>query len=186
MRFMRLSCLLYPARNPRREAQSPKQPAEINRVPSPPPPSVPPSGAQPLRKYKPLPTCCWHRYTLLHTTIVSFTSGISLHSLGCKLTLALLTRRIWRAPNNASKWQMGFNPVFRGLSQSTMLYSAVPLNPYLGTKWDTRQCYVFHGDIWIEKTSFNPFLGKAEIQSRNSFEKLWVVYLWSRGVLISP
>jgi hypothetical protein len=25
------------------------------------------------------------------------------------LTLILLTWRIWRAPNNASKWQMGFN-----------------------------------------------------------------------------
>ena len=28
------------------------------------------------------------------------------------LTPILLTRRIWRAPNNASKWQMGFNLVF--------------------------------------------------------------------------
>ena len=37
MRFMRLCCLLYPARNPHRGAQSPKQPAEINRVPTPPP-----------------------------------------------------------------------------------------------------------------------------------------------------
>ena len=31
------------------------------------------------------------------------------------LTLILLTWRIWRAPNNASKWQMGFNSAFRGL-----------------------------------------------------------------------
>jgi len=23
--------------------------------------------------------------------------------------------RIWQAPNNASKWQMGFNSVFKGL-----------------------------------------------------------------------
>jgi len=31
-------------------------------------------------------------------------------SLGVKrLTLILLTWRIWWAPNNASKWQMGFN-----------------------------------------------------------------------------
>jgi hypothetical protein len=28
------------------------------------------------------------------------------------LTLILLTWRIWRAPNNASKWQMGFNLAF--------------------------------------------------------------------------
>ena len=31
------------------------------------------------------------------------------------LTLILLTWRIWRAPNNASKWQMGFNSAFKGI-----------------------------------------------------------------------
>jgi hypothetical protein len=31
------------------------------------------------------------------------------------LTLILLTWRICRAPNNARKWQMGFNWVFKGL-----------------------------------------------------------------------
>jgi len=31
------------------------------------------------------------------------------------LTLILLTWRIWWAPNNASKWQMGFNLAFKGL-----------------------------------------------------------------------
>jgi hypothetical protein len=33
------------------------------------------------------------------------------------LTLNLLTWRIWWAPNNASKWQMGFNSAFKGLTQ---------------------------------------------------------------------
>jgi hypothetical protein len=32
------------------------------------------------------------------------------------LTLYLLTWRIWRAPNNASKGQMGFNSAFKGLN----------------------------------------------------------------------
>ena len=32
-------------------------------------------------------------------------------------TLNLLTWRIWWAPNNASKWQMGFNSAFKGLKQ---------------------------------------------------------------------
>jgi hypothetical protein len=32
------------------------------------------------------------------------------------LTLILLTWRKWWAPNNASKWQMGFNSGFKGLS----------------------------------------------------------------------
>jgi hypothetical protein len=31
------------------------------------------------------------------------------------LTLILLTRRKWRTPNNASKWQMKFNSAFKGL-----------------------------------------------------------------------
>ena len=31
------------------------------------------------------------------------------------LILILLTSRIWWAPNNASKWQMGFNSAFKGL-----------------------------------------------------------------------
>jgi len=31
------------------------------------------------------------------------------------LTLILLTWRKWRTPNNASKWEMGFNSAFKGL-----------------------------------------------------------------------
>jgi len=31
------------------------------------------------------------------------------------LTFILLTWRIWCAPSNASKWQMGFNLAFKGL-----------------------------------------------------------------------
>ena len=31
------------------------------------------------------------------------------------LTLILQTWRIWRAPNNASRWQLGFNSAFKGL-----------------------------------------------------------------------
>jgi hypothetical protein len=34
------------------------------------------------------------------------------------LTLNLLTWRICRAPDNASKWQMGFNSAFKGLRAS--------------------------------------------------------------------
>jgi len=33
------------------------------------------------------------------------------------LTLILLTWRIWWVPNNASRWQMGFNSAFKGLKQ---------------------------------------------------------------------
>ena len=36
------------------------------------------------------------------------------------LTLILLTWRIWWAPNNASKLQMGFNSAFKGLNRSRL------------------------------------------------------------------
>ena len=38
------------------------------------------------------------------------------------LTLILLTWRIGRAPNNASKWQMGFNLAFKGLRMLFLSY----------------------------------------------------------------
>ena len=34
----------------------------------------------------------------------------------CNLTLNLLTTTIVAPPSNASKWQMGFNSAFKGLS----------------------------------------------------------------------
>jgi len=37
------------------------------------------------------------------------------------LTLILLTWRIWWAPNNGSRWQMGFNSAFRGLITKSRL-----------------------------------------------------------------
>jgi hypothetical protein len=43
----------------------------------------------------------------------------------CTLTLILLTRRIWWAPNNASNWQMGFNSAFKGLN---VFENVVPTN----------------------------------------------------------
>jgi len=48
------------------------------------------------------------------------------------LTLTLLKWRIWWAPNNASKWQMGFNSVFKGLSK-TSIYSKPMWNQWLWT-----------------------------------------------------
>jgi len=35
------------------------------------------------------------------------------------LTLILLTWRKWWTPNNASKWQMGFNSAFKGLNRTS-------------------------------------------------------------------
>ena len=44
----------------------------------------------------------------------------------CKLTLILATCRIWGTPNNVSKWQMGFNSVFKGLN---VLKCPIPYTP---------------------------------------------------------
>ena len=39
------------------------------------------------------------------------------------LILILITWRIWWAPNNASRWQMGFNSAFKGLNSGGRLKS---------------------------------------------------------------
>jgi len=47
---------------------------------------------------------------------------ISKQTIG-KLTLILLMWRIWWAPNNTSKWQMGFNSAFEGLTVNLHILS---------------------------------------------------------------
>ena len=42
--------------------------------------------------------------------------GRIIHPPPAPLTLILLTWTIWRAPTNASKWRMGFNSAFKGLT----------------------------------------------------------------------
>jgi len=54
--------------------------------------------------------CVWGSHTLLVKYPLSFGMNCLLY-----LTLILLMWRIWWAPNNASKWQMGFNLAFKGL-----------------------------------------------------------------------
>ena len=49
-------------------------------------------------------------------------------TLSLCLTLILLTWRIWRAPNNASKWQMGFNSAFKGLMLPCSLSNTEPVS----------------------------------------------------------
>ena len=48
------------------------------------------------------------------------------------LTLILLTWRKWRAPNNASKQQMGFNSAFKGL---------IGISSYGKNTWDVHTLY---------------------------------------------
>jgi hypothetical protein len=46
-----------------------------------------------------------------------------------ELTLILLTCRIWRAPKNASNWQMEFNLAFKGLNRNTLVAVNGHLHP---------------------------------------------------------
>jgi len=67
------------------------------------------------------------------------------------LTLILLTRRIWWAPNSTNKWQLGFNSAFKGLiylsefifttqqmSDSLILFTSLCSNV---AKWNNN-CYL--------------------------------------------
>ena len=58
------------------------------------------------------------------------------------LTLILLTWRIWWAPNNANRWQMGFNSAFKGLS---WLWFFHPWHP------SKRQIVLFCKKEWKEQ-----------------------------------
>ena len=42
-----------------------------------------------------------------------------------RLTLILLTWRIWWAPSNASKWQIGFNPAFKRLKMKNAVNGTI-------------------------------------------------------------
>jgi hypothetical protein len=59
-------------------------------------------------------------------------NGIDFNGTIFVLTLILLTWRILRVPNNASKWQMGFNSEFKGLNPA--ITSKLSVAPDKGTK----------------------------------------------------
>jgi hypothetical protein len=89
-------------------------------------------------------------------------STFSRHPVDSSLTLILLTWRIWWTPNNASKWQKGFNSAFKELNatsqavqtlQLTDLRSAGTLGPVTGCSLPnvSRQwsCFFFNGQVSI-------------------------------------
>jgi len=57
---------------------------------------------------------CWRRTEKFSWTACIKVKKNYVGSRG-RVTLILLTWRIWWAPNNASKWQMGFNSAFKGV-----------------------------------------------------------------------
>jgi hypothetical protein len=59
----------------------------------------------------------YHFYTQYELVInISYVCFLVVFILNCDITLILLTWRIWWAPNNASRWQMGLNSAFKGLN----------------------------------------------------------------------
>jgi hypothetical protein len=78
-----------------------------------------------------------------------------------QLTLYLLTWRIWWAPNNASKWQMGFKSAFEGLTNvyknRKMFRFVIVLQSTAGTYWTdlTAACTLTATVTWYD--SLNVF-----------------------------
>ena len=57
------------------------------------------------------------------------------------------------------------------------------LSPRLaGNMLPATQHYVFRGDVWNERRSFNPLPGKAATESPSNLENLWATYLWRHSV----
>jgi len=101
------------------------------------------------------PSCCgittWSRELDIGPVLKKVSSVHSLTHYFFKtpiLTLVLLTWRIWWAPNNASKWQMGFNSAFKFLfaSDPWCLYSVLFffLNLFLYVLLSRLYAYVQH------------------------------------------
>ena len=63
-------------------------------------------------------------YRVSHLQRYGVTVRRNVTSVYPPLTLILLMWRIWRAPNNARKWQMGFKSEFKGLNDSCVWYSS--------------------------------------------------------------
>jgi hypothetical protein len=126
-----------------------------------------------------------HCPTLMErSTAVSFRAN-ALRPPTLTLTLILLTWRIGWAPNNASKWQMGFNLVFKGLKQ--------PPPPPDPTKYVKQDCppfsdiYKYINLIYKDTCLFVPYTNPHFWTDRN--QTLHTSPPWSgrdRGVCMGP
>jgi hypothetical protein len=73
----------------------------------------------------------WDRQTQLWMQILNHNSPITINTLNAELTLTPLTWRIWWAPNNASRWEMGFNSAFKGLNPFCHFLALLGAHPIL-------------------------------------------------------
>jgi len=70
-----------------------------------------------------------------------------------KLTLILITWRIWWAPNNASKWQKGFNSAFKGLKGRVTSLNFNESYEFI-SKIYSRKC--LRQTVWLWDIHINP------------------------------
>ena len=132
-------------------------------------PSCATSGANTRTKLR---ASCWHANPTRWNT--------SAFSCCIWLTLILLTWKIWWAPNNASRWQMGFNSAFKGLrvltDWATHSSNLTPRNFLIQTGW-----YL----VFILSTTLYDFEGRIRPATFTStmvwnLTKIWYLpgYLW--------
>jgi len=76
------------------------------------------------------------------------------------LNLIVLTWRIWWAPHNASRWQLGLNSAFKGLSALTLLF-------YLHYQFSAC-AYIFHWHYFIPQPSLITSRRLAQIMELRS------------------
>ena len=92
------------------------------------------------------------------------------------LNLTLLTWRIWWAPNNASRWQVGFNRVFKRLSESEVSAAKLLRCEYFGM-WS---CFAGYGLLTFRKNVL-PSMAKrhiSELWTRNFKLK----FIWKQSM----
>ena len=84
------------------------------------------------------------------TTSLLYGAAVTYFWMAVTIILILLTWRIWWAPNNASKWQMGFNWAFKGLKCSfkIMIWRQTrTLDPPRHEGTNGRDCSIYRG-LW--------------------------------------
>jgi len=85
-----------------------------------------------------------------------------------RLTLILLTYRIWWAPNNASRWQMRFNSAFKGLKcplTLILLMWRIWWAPNNASRWQMGFNSAFKGLIWTNTVES----GRLQAHTQNIF-----------------
>ena len=82
--------------------------------------------------------------------------GVLEKTIYCRLTLILLTWKIRWAPNHASRWQMGFDLVFKGLNQRLSIKNILATEQYWYRKDRSTQapCALINGilEAWNSKS----------------------------------